>query len=190
MNNDENTPWQYKPSGGTATAPPPVLAPAPAAPPAPPSAGGPVTWVASEYIDHDRGAGWYVLLILGVAILSTIVYFLTKDYFAIGTIVIVGVIVGFVAGKKPRQLNYELSASGIRIGDKLYSFGLFKSFSIVKDGALSSIQLTPIKRFMPPVSAYYAAGDEEKIVDTIGAYLPYEERGLDAIDRLSRRLRF
>ena len=129
-------------------------------------------------------------MLLVIAALGGVMYLVSKDYFAIATIVIIGLVVGFVAGRKPQQVAYELSASGLRVGPKLYPHGIFKSFAIVMDGALNSILLVPVKRFMPPVSVYYAAADEEKIVDILGNYLPYEDRGLDAIDRLTRRLHF
>ena len=181
----------YKPAGGTAVADKPAPPPAAGAarPPRPP-ANTNLTWTASEYIEHQRGASWYFMLAVITAALAGGTYFLTKDYFAIAAIVIVGIIVGVFARRKPRELSYELNNDGLRVGEKIYSYSLFKSFAIVRDGQLNSVQLLPIKRFMPPISAYFSAADEEKIVDTIGQYLPYEERQLDAIDRLSRRLRF
>lgn len=149
-----------------------------------------VTWEASEYIEHERNAGWYVLLAIITAGLATGIYFLTKDIFATVIIAVVGIIVGVFAGRKPRQMEYELSSSGLRIGEKSYPYGLFRTFSVIKDGAINSVNLTPIKRFMPPISAYFAPKDEERITKMLGNYLPYEERKLDNIDRLSRRLRF
>jgi hypothetical protein len=148
-----------------------------------------VTWTASEYIEHQRGVSWYTLLALATLGLAAAVYFLTKDYFATGTIVALGVIVGAFVGRKPRQVQFELSESGLRIGEKSYSYNLFKSFAVVREGNLISLNLTPIKRFMPPVSAYFDPKDEQKITNIIGEHLPYEERKPGAIDRLSLRLK-
>ncbi len=149
-----------------------------------------VSWSAPEFIHHDRGFGWYLLLIAGTAVLAAGVYFLTKDVFATGTIGVLGVIVAFFGTKKPNVAAYELTDSGMRVGEKLYSYSLFKSFALIREGAISSVNFVPIKRFMPPVSAYFDPKDEQKIVDALGEHLPYEERGLDSIDRISRRLRF
>lgn len=148
-----------------------------------------ISWTASEYIDHNRGAGWYLLLFLSTGLLSAGIYLLTKDYFATTVIIIAGIVLLIFSRHKPQEITYELSSSGINAGGKLYSYGSFKSFSVVKDGALNSISFTPLKRFMPPFSAYYAPSDEEKIIQALSAYLPYEEKQLDGIDRLSRRLR-
>jgi hypothetical protein len=180
----------YKPSGGTAVAEPPRPQSSASGSATKPPSKTNFSWTASEYIDHQRGASWYIMLIIGTAVLAALSYFLTKEYFTVGIILVVGVTVGIYARQKPRQLKYELTESGLEIGGKPYAYGLFKSFSLVKDGTLNSVQLMPLKRLMPPISAYYDGADEETITDILGAHLPYEDRQLDRVDRLSRRLKF
>ncbi len=188
-NDSNDAQWQYKPGGNSAPGQSNIpQSTAPQAPTTPTDSS--VTWTASEYIHHDRGAGWYLLLLLGTIGLAAGVYFITKDYFATGTIAVLGIIVAIFAGRKPNQLTYELTGSGIKVGEKNYNYNLFKSFAVIRDGTLNSISLIPIKRFMPPVTAYFAAADEQKITNTLGNKLPYEERKPDSIDKLSRRLRF
>src|SRR5204862_6780281 len=99
-------------------------------------------------------------------------------------------IVAVFSVHKPKQVQYELSASGLKTGDKSYPLTTFKSYSIIREGAISSINLTPVKRFMPPISIYYEPADESKIASILGEHLPMTEGGLDTIERLSRRLRF
>ncbi|HXY18028.1 MAG TPA: hypothetical protein VEH48_01240 [Candidatus Nitrosopolaris sp.] len=148
-----------------------------------------ISWTASEYIEHQHGAGWYLSLVVLTAALAAILYLLTKDYFAAGVIVVLGIIVGVSAGRKPRQMSFELSSSGLKAGEKSYSYNLFKSFSVLHEGAQTSLNFIPVKRFMPPVSAYFEPKDEDKITSLVGEHLPYEERRPSAIDRLSFRLR-
>ena len=178
----------YKPEGATAVAEPPAPAPAGGAAAKPP-ANDNFSWTASEYVDHNRGGSWYLMLLGGTAVLAIGMYFLTKEYFAVGVIVVLGVIVAMYAKQKPRQITYELSSSGLRIGQKLYDYSQFKSFSLVNEGSLNSVLLTPLKKLMPPITAYYQAADEEKITDILGNHLPIEETKPHSIDRLSRRLR-
>lgn len=189
-NQDAN--WQYKSSGATATTEPP-LQPAPVQPiatPPPPPAGGSVSWTASEYIDHDRGANWYLMLAGGTLVLVALVYLITKDFISIAIIIILGILAGIFAKRRPRQVTYELNETGLKIGPKLYTYGVFKSFAVIRDEALPSINLEPLKRFMPPITIYFAAQDEEQITSALGAYLPYQDQKLDRIDRLSRHLKF
>jgi hypothetical protein len=188
MNQDENSPWQYKPDNGSE-------APAEAGnnddspePAHRPASAKSVAWQAAEFIEHPHGNGWYAALFLSTTVLAVLVYLTTKDFFATGTIVVVGIIVGVFAGHKPSQAQYEISNSGLAVNGKNYPYSSFKSFAILREGPLSSVNLFPLKRFMPPVSAYFDPKDEPKIIEALGNYLPYEERKMDNIDRLSRRL--
>jgi hypothetical protein len=196
MNSDENTDL-YKPgdsvsSGQISTAP--DSATSGSEPEAPvslsPGDDSPVSWTALEYIDHTRGSGWYILLTIATVVLALLVYLITKDYFAAVTIAVVGIIAGVFAARKPRQMEYELNQSGLTIGGKHLSYGLFKSFSIFKQGEHHSIDLLSTKRFTPPISIYFDPADEEKITAILGERLPLDERQPDSIDRLSHRLRF
>ena len=199
MNEEENL---YKPdssSTATAVAEPPPAPTAPQAPPtpvpqappaAPPSDNSTVTWTTAEYFHHEHGVGWFALLFVAIITLTGVVYLLTRDYFASGTILVVGAIVGIFATRKPGQVTCELSNSGLRIGEKLYNYSQFKSFSIIRATESSSISLLPLKKFMPPVNVYFGAADEEKITDVLGRHLPYEQRKQAGIDRLSNKLKF
>jgi hypothetical protein len=187
MNQDQSSPWQYKPDGGAPSPEPSDNgSPEPASKPA---SARSIAWQAAEFIEHQHSSGWYAALIGGAAALAALVYLATKDIFATGTIVVVGVIVGVFAGHKPKQIQYEITESGLGVNGKNYPYNAFKSFTVLREGNLSSVNLIPLKRFMPPVSAYFEPKDEPKITEALGNHLPYENRKMDGIDRLSRRLR-
>ena len=188
MDQDENSPWQYKPDNGSKTQTEPRNDDDNPEPGPRPAASKSVAWQAAEFIEHPHGSGWYAGLAAATAVLAGLVYLTTKDYFATGTIVVVGIIVWVFAGHKPGVAQYEISDSGLSVNGKVYPYGSFKSFAVLREGPLTSVNLFPLKRFMPPVSAYFDPKDEPKITDALGNYLPYEERKLDTIDRLSRRL--
>jgi hypothetical protein len=184
MDSDSNTTFQYNPGGSGGQEQPndssDQLTPVQDS----------ISWTAAEYIEHERGAGWYMALFLITSAIAVGFYFITKDYFAVGTAIVVGVIVAVAAGKKPRQVTYEISAKGLRIGEKLYTYNMFKSFSVAQEEGMNSVNFLPLKRFMPIVSAYFAPQDEDKVANTIGEHLPMEEHKIDSIDRLAQRLRF
>lgn len=148
-----------------------------------------VSWTASEYQDNPKSAGWFALLAT-VSVLSAIVfYLLTEDLIPTLVIAMVGIMVGVFAARKPRVLRYSLDRSGVYIGDKLYAYDMFKSFSVGTDQAMGYIQLMPLRRFMPPIIIHYDPADEDKIADTLASYLPFEEHKRDMADRLARRIR-
>lgn len=150
----------------------------------------PVAWTASEFIAHQKSSSWYAILGGAAAVAAVAVYFLTHDKITVGMIIVAAIFMGIFAGRKPRTLQYEIDASGVRIAQKLYPYGLFKSFSVIDEGPLSSIVLMPLKRFMPSISMYYEPSDEAAIVNMLSAYLPYEERQRDAVDSFMHRIRF
>jgi hypothetical protein len=130
INDDENSPWQYKPGGAEDS----DQASADASEPADsgdseqsPTAKT-LSWTGVEYIEHQRGASWYVLLLLLTSATAAGIYLLTKDYFAMGATVVAGIIVGIYAGRKPNRVAYELTNKGINIGERTYSYNMFRSF--------------------------------------------------------------
>lgn len=157
----------------------------------PQPAGEGIQWQASEFIDHQKSALWFIALVIVAIVASVVIYFLT------GGGVLAPIVVGMsalafatIARQKPRSLQYALTSSDITVGQKKFSYDDFKAFSVVQDGALYSIVLEPTKRFMPPLTIYFASEDGEKIFDTLAQHLPHEDRQLDAVDRMMRKIRF
>jgi hypothetical protein len=189
------SPWQYKP--GTAQAAPQPTSEQLRPMVLPPEMGGSTTshpteatWSASEFIDHDKGFGWYVTLVSIIAALDVLVFIFIHDVVSIVALTAMGILFGIVAGRKPRVLEYKLDSGGLTIGSTFHPYAEFKSFALMDDGAFPSIMFLPLKRFMPPVSVYYEANDQQRITDVLSQYLPIEMREHDAIDRFSKRIRF
>ena len=150
----------------------------------------PVNWSASEYIDHEKNSTWFVGL-AGLTVLAVaVIYVITRDIVTSAVIIIVSALFGITAKRKPRTLQYQVDSVGVVIDGKPFHYEVFKSFSVLAEGAFNSIQLMPLKRFMPPISLYFPPENEEQIVTTLGSYLPHEDRTHDPIDRLMRRVRF
>ncbi len=188
MDQDENSPWKYKSDGGSSSDEPDSDEPESTSPRK--KLPQTVSWEAPEFVEHQHTASWFSALVVITFVLAVIVFLATKgDKVATAIIVILGVIVAVFARQKPGQAKYEISDSGMSVNDKNYKYSDFKSFAIIREGSLTSVNLFPLKRFVPPVSAYFDPKDEKKITETLGNYLPYENRQLDSIDRLSRRLR-
>lgn len=149
-----------------------------------------LNWTASEFIEHQKSPLWYLLLaILGVAA-ATILYLVVHDKISTGIILLAALFFGLYAARKPRTQTYTLSQEGIEIGQRVYSFADFKVFSIAEEGAIVSIILMPLKRFMPPLTVYVAPEMEDQVVDFLSQMLPFEQHKPDAVDSLLRRIRF
>ena len=149
-----------------------------------------ITWTASEFVAHDKSAGWYFALAVSAALISALVYLITKDVISVAVVVVAALLLGVYGSHKPRELEYRLDEHGIGIAHKYYSFDQFRSFSVRAEGAFTSIIFMPLKRFAPPISIYYAPDDEDKIMAALSSRLPFEEARRDAVDNLMRRIRF
>lgn len=148
-----------------------------------------VSWSASEFLVHEKTRGWYTLLGGGTLLLAIIVGAFTRDLIAVTSIVILGAAVAVIARLKPRELTYTLYPDGIQVGEKYYSYIDFRSFSLL-EGPVPSMQLLPQKRIMVPITVYFAPEDADKIIETIGDFLPFEQRNRDWVDRFTNKIRF
>jgi hypothetical protein len=150
----------------------------------------PISWQASEFIDHQKTFSWFALLALGALFLSVIIYLVTKSIFSSAVVIVAVLAFGVIAVQKPRQLTYSLLSSGIVVGDKKYIFDDFKTFSVNSESAVPSVSLIPIKKFIPVLTIYFSPEDGEKIFDILALYIPHEQRKDDAVERLMSRIRF
>jgi hypothetical protein len=149
-----------------------------------------VTWTASEFIAHEKSSSWYAALAGGALAAAILAYLVTKDMVTSAVIIVAGVMLGVYGSHQPRQLQYQLDLHGITIGNKHYGYEEFRSFSVIPEGAFSSIVFMPMKRFAPPTTIYYAPEDEDRIITLLSNYLPFEQQRRDAVDSLMRRIRF
>ena len=154
------------------------------------TANNPVTWNASEFIAHNKGSAWFILLGAGILAFVAGIFVLTRDIFASIMIGVAGATFGVFAARSPRVLEYSVDSRGIHIGPKFYAYSDFKSFAINEESALPSVILMPLKRFLPPITIYYEEAQEDSILGVLGDYLPHEEKAPDAVDRLMSRIRF
>jgi hypothetical protein len=185
MADENNTSWDYKPGAGDSAS----VAVENSASGSPASSES-LTWAAKEFIEHDRGAGWYVVLLIGMFLIAAVIYLITKDFFAVGAIVTVALIAAVYASHKPKELTYELSSRTIRVGERTYGYNMFKSFSVAHEGVHTSIILEPTKRFYPPMTLYFPPEMEQQIANNIGNHIPMQEHQPSATERLAHRLKF
>lgn len=150
----------------------------------------PINWMAQEYLPMEKNALWYVLFAIVVLGFIALDIFVLKSYTFSALVIVMAIAVIVFARRPPRTIQYTLSGrQGLYVGEKLYTYGDFKAFGLIKDGEHNSIMLIPTKRFSPGVSVYFPEEAGEEIVDILGARLPMKPLKLDALDILVRQLR-
>lgn len=180
--------WQF--TGGASTqdaesgAAEAAIAPGPAAPES-------VEWTASEYAAHDKSATWFMALAIIAAVLTAAVFFLTgHDIVSSIVVPIVAVMFGYSAARRPQVRRFSIDNRGIAMGSRFHPFSQLKSFTVSGEGAIRSIMIMPLKRYMPPVSMYYPPDQEEQIMEVLSQYLPFEPERHDNVERVMRRIKF
>lgn len=149
-----------------------------------------VQWQASEYIHHEKNAGWYVALVLaGLLLIISAILFLDSITFVVLIVVMVAAL-WFFAMRPPRTMRYQLTPHTLHVNDHVYGLQEFRSFGLVQEGGIYSIALNPAKRYMPRLSLYFPPEQGEEILVILETMLPEEEVRFDMVDRLTRRLRF
>lgn len=147
------------------------------------------SWEASEYIEHDRNIWWYLCFVLITIVLALGSALLLREWLGALVLVLMAAAVLMFARRTPKTLKCTLQGNGINIGDRFYPYNSFRSFSLVSDGALQSLEFDPLKRFMPRLSVYIAPGTESKVLDVLSSRMPQGDREQDAVDRLARKLK-
>jgi hypothetical protein len=150
---------------------------------------GSIAWTASEFVQNEKSKQWFFLLSVFAIVLAVIIFFLT-DWISAVVVLLALLTLGVVGARPPRTLQYLLDDDGIHIENKSYPYEAFRSFSLIDEGAIDCIQLTPLKRVMPPITIYFSPEDAEKILVILSTVLPHEERERELIDRLMSRLHF
>lgn len=148
------------------------------------------SWSASEFIAHDKPKNWYFILFIIAIVLSALIYLITREIFSVIIVLVLSAAMAVYGRVKPRVLAYAIYPDGFKVGDKLYPYSVFRSFSIMDDTNIPSLQLLPQKRFMVPISVYCTPADIDAIADILGEFLPYEHKERDMIDKFSSRIRF
>lgn len=148
-----------------------------------------VRWHAAEYIAHNRKTGWYITLVTVSALLSLFLILL-GEWFSVIIVAVMTIAVWVYAQRTPDTLQYHILTGGVQVGAKFYPYEEFRSFSVIRDENWFSVELEPTRRFMPRLSMFLNPQGSETVVSTLEQYLPYEERKMDVIDKLSRHLKF
>lgn len=147
-----------------------------------------VRWQASEYIQRDKDAQWFIIFAIVVVLMLVLAIFVIDSWSFAALIVVMAATVVVMNKRPPMVHSYILSRKGLHIDDRLHPYSDFKEFGLVADDDEHSIMLIPRKRFRPGVTVYFPEEVGEGLVDMLAARLPMKQVHLDPIDKLVRFL--
>lgn len=89
-----------------------------------------ITHEVNEYEKKPRSLTWYIVAVLVGA--SLLVYaIMTSNFMFAIILVLIGVVMILTSLNEPRKLALEIDPTGVRLGNKKYSYNQFREFSII-----------------------------------------------------------
>lgn len=91
-----------------------------------------ISWSKFDYEEKKRSNDWFWALgvIVFTAGAAAMIY---NNYFFAALIILSGVLLGFLASKKPELINYELNSKGFVVQNNLYPYENIKSFWVQRE---------------------------------------------------------
>jgi hypothetical protein len=146
-------------------------------------------WQASEYVQHHKGATWYIAMVAIVVLLVAIAALL-QYWLEVAAFIAMGGAILVYAKRAPRTLTYELTGDGITVDGVMFPFTGFRSFGVVSDIEWHTIDLVPTKRLSPRMAILFDDADFDTIIGHLELHLPRVDRDPDVVERLTKILRF
>ena len=135
-------------------------------------------WTALEYEEKEKSQDWFWALGITIfaASAAALIY---GNYFFAALIVLGGVLLGFMAVKKPDTIHYELNHKGLKIESHIYLYENIKSFWI-EMSEYPKLFIRTERVFMPviavPIGNILGRASAEEIYESmIGQGIPEEE---------------
>jgi hypothetical protein len=148
-----------------------------------------IEWQATEYVQHDRNASWFmVLAVVTLGLMAIAIFLMQSLSFAVLVPVMAAALVVYVK-RPPALINYTVSRKGVHVNDRLHAYEEFRSFGVLSHDDVHAIVLVPRKRFQLSLTLYFPEEVGEGLVDMLAARLPMNEVKQDAVDRFLARLR-
>jgi hypothetical protein len=128
------------------------------------------------------------MFVIAILVICALVYLFTHSIFSSIVIFVLGLVMCFMAGRRPKELDYGLDEEGIVINSVDHPFSEFKSYTLVSEGGIDRIALVSVKRFVPNKTIYFEPQDRDRITSLLGEFLPLEPSSKDPIDGFMKRI--
>lgn len=148
-----------------------------------------IEWNSSSVTDK-RKESWYLSLVVVSGLISIGLYFITLDFITVGIIMLSVILIAYYGIKTPRSINYSIEGSILIINQRQYDLNKYKHFTISDREKGGSISLIPLKRLSPSITLNFTNNDSEKIINTLGSFMPMEQKENDLFDNLMRYIGF
>jgi len=148
----------------------------------------PIQWQAPEYVQERRSPWWFIGFWAVTLVLMLLAVLVIRSWSFAILIPAMAAALMIYSHRPPRMLTYVLSGKGLYINEKLHPMTEFRSFGVLREEAVPSLMLIPVKRFRPALTVHFPVETGEAIVDLLGSRIPMQELNLDVFDKVIRKL--
>ena len=148
-----------------------------------------LSWSAPEFVRHDKGPAWFIILGIVVGIFF-IISLLMKNYFFAVLILMAGGLIYIHALKHPRTLKFSLSEEQLKVGDHIFHLSDLKSFWIFEDPDVRLLRLETKRTFMPQLHLPLGDQQPQTLRQAFIQFIPEKKQQESLIDIFSRKIKF
>lgn len=145
------------------------------------------SWKAKEYDRKTRSTAWH-LLIGGIATALVVVGIFSQSYFFILFVALAYAVFMMYEKKIPGEIEFSVSAEGVRTGRALHRFSELKSFWIFTDSEPQELSLETAKTLSPFLRLPLKDVDPEQIRQFLKNFLPEKEHKEFITDQIEKSL--
>ena len=149
-----------------------------------------ISWKAPEFIFHKKSLAWHASIIIFNVMIITILA-LMKQWLSIPVFLLLGFLLFKYAEVKPRMIEIGISNIGVKVGDNFYPYNRLKSFWLVYEPPIKTLNFETTKRFTSLISIQLEDADPFLIKSILKDHILEElERTEDFIGKIARLLKF
>ena len=146
-------------------------------------------WETPEFVQYQKGKRWFVIaliIFIGLVIFAAF----TKQWLMAAVIVLTGAVVFIFTQQKPKTVPFAVSQMGIIFGDRFYPFSEIKSFWVVYEPQVKTLNFELTRRLSTVLTVQLLDQDPLPIRKFLKKHLPEDKsRGEETSDRISRFLK-
>jgi len=146
------------------------------------------SWVAPEYVMHDRGLVWKISMILLVVIVAALSLHFQAWSFAL-VVVVFSAVYALIHLQHPRNIEIKISEIGVKVGYKKYTFTKIRAFwFIYEPNYVETLNLRVEGNFTGEITIQLAGMDPAPIRDFLINKIPELEGKTESFSDVLIRL--
>lgn len=146
-----------------------------------------VSWITPEYIRHERGTVWKIIMPTVMIASAIIGYYYDNWTFSLA-VVVIAIVYFLLHLEHPKNVEVKLSDIGIKVGTRVFPYGRIKSFWIIYEPPYVETLNFYAKGSLMEMTIYLNNQDPSKIRDFLINKIPEIEGKTESLSDIFLRI--